>query len=158
STVVGFVHQRQFSTPHPRPTTFQSIKGKPFRIALIVLGSLFVLYKTVFFDCLGKQAGPSWHKYVVSPPARRIYADSVISNTGTPGISNPSALLTPGGKVTTFQRHRAPPLPLWPPGTTVNASSHALPNSHAGKIRTYYPNNTIDGDKQTFWNAAMPGR
>src|SRR5690606_4230268 len=32
------------------------------------------------------------------------------------------------------------------------------PNSHAGKTRTYYPNNTIDGDKQTFWNAAAPGK
>jgi alpha-L-rhamnosidase len=48
------------------------------------------------------------------------------------------------------------PYGAWPSGTTATASSYHASNTVNGEVRTYVPDNAIDGNLSTFWNDANP--
>lgn len=94
----------------------------------------------------------SWKQYVRAPATRKVLPASVLSSYTLGNVTNPNGLLAAGGPVTTFQRNKPVSPPLWPKGTTVNASSVHGSNTNNGVPRTYAASNAIDGDLTTFWN------
>ena len=100
-------------------------------------------------------APADWPRYVFGPTSNNVSPARVIATAGE--VSNPDALLAPGGKVTVLTRPKPPVPPTWPSGTTATASSFHAPNSgDNGTYTTYDPSNAIDDDPTTFWNDANP--
>ena len=100
-------------------------------------------------------ASNSWHRYLQGPNGHNVAPVKVIASTGD--VTNPNALLKPGGAVTVLSRPQPPVPPSWPTGTTATASSFHDPNQgDDGTYTTYDPSNAIDGDVTTFWNDANP--
>jgi hypothetical protein len=98
----------------------------------------------------------SWEQYVRAPPSQIVYPVSVIPSYTVGNVSNPNGLLFAGSGVTTFTRATPREPPLWPKGTTANASSYHAANTYNGQSRTYHPSNAIDGDATTFWKGDTP--
>ncbi|MCX4774576.1 discoidin domain-containing protein [Streptomyces sp. NBC_01260] len=102
------------------------------------------------------ERGGSWHRYVQGPSHRTVRPVGIVRTAGD--VSEPGALLAPGGRVTVLRRARPPAAPRWPQGTTAEASStHAGNNGSDGRPRTYAADNAIDGDPDTFWNDDTEG-
>ncbi|WP_328472625.1 alpha-L-rhamnosidase-related protein [Streptomyces sp. NBC_00448] len=92
-----------------------------------------------------------WQKYVQGPSSRTVRPVSVLRSSGS--VTDPQALLAPGGGVTVLSRPQPAQPPRWPDGTTATASSSHAPNGgDDGQPRTYDAGNAIDGDPGTFWN------
>jgi alpha-L-rhamnosidase-like protein/F5/8 type C domain-containing protein len=100
-------------------------------------------------------ATSDWQRFTVGPKSRIVAPIGISSTTGD--VSQPAALLKPGGAVTVLSRPKPPAPPFWPAGTTATASSFHDPNNgNNGTLTTYDPSNAIDGDPTTFWNDANP--
>ncbi|MGM0353978.1 alpha-L-rhamnosidase-related protein [Streptomyces sp. ECR3] len=101
-----------------------------------------------------RAAGPrrgDWHRYVQAPASTTVRPVRITESTGD--VSDPEALLRPGGGRTVLRRPQPKAAPRWPEGTTAEASSaHAPNNGNDGNHRTYDAANAIDGDPETFWN------
>jgi len=98
----------------------------------------------------------SWERYVRAPASQTVYPQSVIPSYTRGNVTNPNGLLCTACGVTTLTREAPPEPPLWPKGTTVNASSYRLKGAIAGQARNCHPRNAIDGYSTTFWEADMP--
>jgi hypothetical protein len=96
-------------------------------------------------------SAPDWQRYVQAPPDRTVRPARVVRWSGQ--VTDPEALLAPGGGVTVLRRPAPEPAPRWPEGTTATASSaHAPNNGNDGTPRTYDASNAIDANPDTFWN------
>ncbi|WP_335981921.1 alpha-L-rhamnosidase-related protein [Streptomyces sp. CA2R106] len=92
-----------------------------------------------------------WHRYLQGPTDRTVRPVGILRSSGA--VTDPDALLAPGGGSTKLSRPQPPKPPHWPDGTTATASSaHAPNNGDDGQPRTYDAANAIDGDPGTFWN------
>lgn len=76
-----------------------------------------------------------WRRYLVGPKSRTV---TPVGISGTAGdVSQPAALLKPGGAVTVLSRPKPPTPPAWPAGTVATASSfHAPNNGNNGTLTT----------------------
>ncbi|ELR02811.1 hypothetical protein VC83_00790 [Pseudogymnoascus destructans] len=98
------------------------------------------------------QQSPSWAQYIISPQSLTVLPLAILEGRTVGDVTNPSALLTSGGDVTTLKRAAPVAPPSWPKGTTADASSFRPENTNNGQPRTYTPSNAIDGNGATFWN------
>lgn len=105
----------------------------------------------------GHHQPPSWAQYIISPKSLTVLPTAILADRTVGDVTNPSALLTSGGDVTTLKRAAPITPPSWPEGTTADASSFHPGNTNNGQARTYAASNAIDGDESTFWNDDTAG-
>jgi hypothetical protein len=98
------------------------------------------------------QSPPSWAQYIISPDSLTVLPTAILTDRTVGDVTNPSALLTSGGDVTTLKRAAPVAPPSWPAGTKADASSSHPDNTNNGQVRSYAASNAIDGDETTFWN------
>lgn len=89
-------------------------------------------------------------------PASTVLSVPVTMPSGASGPPVRLTVLATADGLTARHDVDAIPFGSWPTGTTATASSYHSPNTVNGQVRTYVPQNAIDGDLATFWNDANP--
>ena len=93
----------------------------------------------------------SWQQYIRGPKTNIVHPAGIVTNLTAGNVTDPTGFLHPH-RSTILSQVQAPTPPTWPAGTVANASSYHSPNSGDGQLRTYDPQNAIDGNVTTFWN------